>query len=76
MVELKAKVPHDFWTKFVDSDRSDGAAEGPLILALCMVFQKCYNLSTLQMLTDKLLINYYFHMLLLQVKMCNLFKGG
>ena len=31
---------------------------------------------TLQMLTDKLLINYYFHMLLLQVKMCKLFKGG
>ena len=30
----------------------------------------------LQMLTDKLLINYYFHMLLLQVKICNLFKGG
>ena len=33
-------------------------------------------LCTLQMLTDKLLINYYFHMLLLQVKMCKLFKGG
>ena len=32
--------------------------------------------TTLQMLTDKLLINYYFHMLLLQVKMCKLFKGG
>ena len=33
-------------------------------------------MPTLQMLTDKLLINYYFHMLLLQVKMCKLFKGG
>ena len=31
---------------------------------------------TLQMLTDKLLINYNFHMLLLQVKMCKLFIGG
>ena len=34
------------------------------------------DITTLQMLTDKLLINYYFHMLLLQVKMCKLFKGG
>ena len=34
------------------------------------------RIDTLQMLTDKLLINYYFHMLLLQVKMCNLFKDG
>ena len=28
------------------------------------------------MLTDKLLINYNFHMLLLQVKMCKLFIGA
>ena len=34
------------------------------------------DISTLQMLTDKLLINYYFHMLLLQVKMCKLFRSG
>ena len=31
---------------------------------------------TLQMLTDKLLINYYFHMLLLQMKTCKLLKSG
>ena len=38
----------------------------------------CLNMlcPTLQMLTDKLLINYYFHMLLLQVKICKLFKSG
>ena len=37
MVELKAKVPHDFWTKFVDSDRSGGAAEGPFACQLQVV---------------------------------------
>ena len=30
---------------------------------------------TLQMFTDKGLINYYFCMLLLHMKMCKLFKG-
>ena len=37
MVELKAKVPHDFWTKFVDSDCSGGAAEGPFACQLQVV---------------------------------------
>ena len=31
--------------------------------------------TTLQMFTDKGLINYYFCMLLLHMKMCKLFKG-
>ena len=32
--------------------------------------------STLQMFTYKLQINYYFQMLLLQMKMCKKFKSG
>ena len=32
-------------------------------------------INTLQMFTDKGLINYYFCMLLLHMKMCKLFKG-
>ena len=32
-------------------------------------------ITTLQMFTDKGLINYYFCMLLLHMKMCKLFKG-
>ena len=34
------------------------------------------SLTTLQMFTYKLQINYYFQMLLLQMKMCKKFKSG
>ena len=43
-------------------------SKGPLTLSVERVI-------TLQMFADKGLINYYFCMLLLHMKMCKLFKG-
>ena len=68
-------------TRGRQGDRGDGVSEirSTRLNSECSILftQKVARIYiTLQMLTDKLLINYYFHMLLLQVKMCKLFKSS
>ena len=62
--------------KYLEGQKHGRQVICPIGQANQLIVFQIVGFHTLQMLTDKLLINYYFHMLLLQVKMCNLFKGG